>query len=76
MADVKWSDRWLVERRGSAGNGFQQAMSMSPASSLRERISPNPAMLTHRTGELSLDNAFAFIEGHPPSRVIPETLFS
>ncbi|MGA3056235.1 MAG: hypothetical protein ABSD63_18665, partial [Candidatus Korobacteraceae bacterium] len=24
-----------------------------------------PAMLAHRSGELSLDNAFSLIEGHP-----------
>jgi hypothetical protein len=35
-----------------------------------------PAVLTHRPGEVSLDNAFSLIEGHPAPVVSPFGLFA
>lgn len=41
-----------------------------PQRLLVARMNHKPAMLTHRSGQLSLDNAFVLIEGHPPPNEI------
>ena len=48
-----------------------QARTGHPCPSGRARVGhppTKPAVLTHRPGEVSLDNAFSLIEGHPDLR--------
>jgi hypothetical protein len=64
MAEVR-SNRWLVER------WFHREMIRREFSSVpwSSTTLVEEAVLTHRLGELSLDNAFALIEGHSANTI-------
>src|SRR5271157_1866650 len=80
LARAQCSDPRLAQRKGEPGapgrelgridgwwsDGFHREMIRREFSSvLGPQPSGEPAVLTHRPGEVSLDNAFALIEGHP-----------
>src|SRR5664280_3599775 len=59
-----WPNRWLVERSRFHCKLINREISCVLLLSLANSAT-KPAVLTHRAGEVSLDNAFSLIEGHP-----------